>query len=308
MFEQNVTAGPGTGTFAHHTLEILIMLLGAFLLGLWLGWILWSRYKQMYDKMLLDMQSLQLSTEAMRTELNEIKGRSLHVETDNHELDVQISSLSRENDTLKARLLEMENDMNALRAHTRKLETELALALPPDTPADPVDIPLEIDEPVADTLPDDFADAEDAAPEPEIVLPADAIETELAGMGPVEEESHQIAFDIAPVVDPTPAEDTQPVEEITVMPVFGDEKDDLTVVEGIGPKIQELLFQYGIRTYAQLADTDVTRLKEILASAGPQLAMHDPGTWPSQANLAANGQWDSLKAIQGFLKGGKKPT
>jgi hypothetical protein len=35
--------------------------------------------------------------------------------------------------------------------------------------------------------------------------------------------------------------------------------------------------------------------------------MHDPGTWPSQASLAANDQWDTLKSVQGFLKGGKKP-
>jgi hypothetical protein len=48
MFEQQVTLGPGTGTFTQHTLEILIMLLGAFLLGVWLGWMLWNKYKQEY--------------------------------------------------------------------------------------------------------------------------------------------------------------------------------------------------------------------------------------------------------------------
>ena len=69
-----------------------------------------------------------------------------------------------------------------------------------------------------------------------------------------------------------------------------------------------LLNQFGVRTYRQLADTPVERLREILTNAGPQLAMHDPGTWPSQANLAANDQWDALKSIQGFLKGGKKPN
>jgi predicted flap endonuclease-1-like 5' DNA nuclease len=84
--------------------------------------------------------------------------------------------------------------------------------------------------------------------------------------------------------------------------------EDLTVIEGLGPKIQMLLNQYGIYTYRQLAETEVERLKEILSTAGPQLAMHDPGTWPSQANLAANDQWDTLKSVQGFLKGGKKPT
>jgi len=85
------------------------------------------------------------------------------------------------------------------------------------------------------------------------------------------------------------------------------DRDDLTVIEGIGPKIQMLLNQYGIFSYRHLAEADVVRLKEILSTAGPQLAMHDPGTWPSQASLAANDQWDTLKSVQGFLKGGKKP-
>ena len=96
--------------------------------------------------------------------------------------------------------------------------------------------------------------------------------------------------------------------EIMVMGAAAGIQDDLTIVEGIGPKIQMLLNQYGVHTYRQLADTPVERLREILSNAGPQLAMHDPGTWPSQANLAANDQWDALKSIQGFLKGGKKPT
>jgi len=66
-----------------------------------------------------------------------------------------------------------------------------------------------------------------------------------------------------------------------------------------------LFNQYGIYTYCQLADTEVARMKEILHAAGSQLAMHDSDTWPSQANLAANDQWEALKSIQGFLKGGK---
>ena len=51
MFEQAINEGPGTGSFATHTFEILIMLLGAFLLGLWLGWTLWNRNRQMAEKL-----------------------------------------------------------------------------------------------------------------------------------------------------------------------------------------------------------------------------------------------------------------
>jgi hypothetical protein len=35
--------------------------------------------------------------------------------------------------------------------------------------------------------------------------------------------------------------------------------------------------------------------------------MHDPGTWSAQSLLAANGEWENLKAYQEFLNAGKRP-
>lgn len=42
MFEQSPTIGPGAGTVTQHSAEILVLMGGAFLLGLLLSW-LWSR-------------------------------------------------------------------------------------------------------------------------------------------------------------------------------------------------------------------------------------------------------------------------
>ena len=81
--------------------------------------------------------------------------------------------------------------------------------------------------------------------------------------------------------------------------------DDLTRVEGIGPKISSLLQAAGIMTFAQLAATDVSRLKEIIAEAG-LTALADPTTWPEQASLAATAQWDALKTLQEELRGGRR--
>ena len=81
--------------------------------------------------------------------------------------------------------------------------------------------------------------------------------------------------------------------------------DDLTRIEGIGPKISGLLQAAGITTFAQLAATDVSRLKQILTEAG-LAALADPSTWAEQAKLAAAGEWDALKALQGKLKGGRR--
>jgi predicted flap endonuclease-1-like 5' DNA nuclease len=82
-------------------------------------------------------------------------------------------------------------------------------------------------------------------------------------------------------------------------------QDDLKIVEGIGPKIAELLNAGGITTWNGLSETPVDRLKEILDAAGPNFRIHDPGTWPEQARLADTGSWDALKKLQDELTGGK---
>jgi large subunit ribosomal protein L20 len=81
--------------------------------------------------------------------------------------------------------------------------------------------------------------------------------------------------------------------------------DDLKLIEGIGPKIAEILAAAGISTFAKLAATDVAKLSEILAAAGSKFATHDPATWPQQSKLAAEGKMDELKALQDELQGGR---
>lgn len=91
-----------------------------------------------------------------------------------------------------------------------------------------------------------------------------------------------------------------PVEQAT-----SGKADDLKKIEGIGPKIAEHLTNAGISSYADLAATDAAKIKEILAEAGPRYAAHDPTTWPQQAKMAANGEWDALNKWQDELDGGK---
>jgi predicted flap endonuclease-1-like 5' DNA nuclease len=79
--------------------------------------------------------------------------------------------------------------------------------------------------------------------------------------------------------------------------------DDLKRVEGIGPKISGLLQAADIRTFAQLAATDVSQLRRILREAGTGA---NPSTWSEQAALAASGKWDALAALQAELKGGRR--
>jgi predicted flap endonuclease-1-like 5' DNA nuclease len=81
--------------------------------------------------------------------------------------------------------------------------------------------------------------------------------------------------------------------------------DDLKIVEGIGPKIAELLINAGIKTWKALSETGTDRLREILDAAGSSYQIHDPGTWPDQSRLAEASDWDGLKKLQDELKGGR---
>ncbi len=85
-----------------------------------------------------------------------------------------------------------------------------------------------------------------------------------------------------------------------------DVKDDLKKLEGIGPKISELLSTNGYSTFDSLANADVEKIREILAEAGPRYKKHNPETWAEQAAVAAKGDWDKLKKLQDKIDGGKK--
>ena len=74
--------------------------------------------------------------------------------------------------------------------------------------------------------------------------------------------------------------------------------DDLKIIEGIGPKIEQLLNDIGILTYRQLSLMKVEFLEELLKTAGKRYASHDPATWPAQAKLAATGKMAELKRLQ----------
>ncbi|MGQ0848713.1 MAG: hypothetical protein ACT4OP_06290 [Actinomycetota bacterium] len=73
--------------------------------------------------------------------------------------------------------------------------------------------------------------------------------------------------------------------------------DDLQVVEGIGPKIEQLITNAGITTWRELAQTDLETLRRILDAAGPRFRIHDPATWPRQAQLLSEGRWADFKEL-----------
>lgn len=80
-------------------------------------------------------------------------------------------------------------------------------------------------------------------------------------------------------------------------------QDDLSFLDGIGPKVSALLRFAGIKSFSRLASTDVDRIREILEAENPNLLrLTDPSTWPEQARMAADGNWVALSALQNELK------
>jgi predicted flap endonuclease-1-like 5' DNA nuclease len=89
---------------------------------------------------------------------------------------------------------------------------------------------------------------------------------------------------------------------------FSDNPDDLKIVEGIGPKIEKLLKDAGINNWSDLAASSADKLRGVLDAAGENFRLADPSTWPKQAELASAGKWKELSEYQEFLEGGKDPV
>ena len=82
--------------------------------------------------------------------------------------------------------------------------------------------------------------------------------------------------------------------------------DDLTIVEGIGPKIAGLLNAAGILRFAELARRTPLDIQPILDRAGANFTLADPETWPEQADLAARNRWMALRYLQDGLNAGRR--
>ena len=129
-----------------------------------------------------------------------------------------------------------------------------------------------------------------------------------AKAAPVVEEKKVKAKDETPVTEEAKVE-APVVEEKKEAPKAkkkaATKGDDLKKIEGIGPKIAQLLVDAGIDTFAKLAGAEATKISEVLEAAGNRYKMHDPTTWPQQAQLASDGKWDELATLQDELKGGR---
>ncbi len=299
---------------------LLLWWLLPFLLGLFLGWLLWAHFKQKY----LDLESKFQQSEADREDLL----AKLRVCRDSREQLQQDILHLREKLAKTEELLERSksaDDTSTPTTSTRSTAQQFAATAPTAIPSEEQNN-LQI--------------IEGIGPAMEKVLHENGIKTwaDLAQTSPDQLRSILEKYGAKyKIIDPTtwPQQAALAAEGkwdelialqkslgITSQDAVQESKvekwlvkiglrkqykqDDLKAIEGIGPKIEKLLIEAGITTWRQLAQTPVSKIREILESAGPNYALADPSTWPQQAALAAEGKWDELTALQEQLRGGRR--
>lgn len=147
-----------------------------------------------------------------------------------------------------------------------------------------------------------------AAPAPE---PQPAIDTTPQPVVAPVEKAATPAVDATPATPAPKAPEAAPANKaaaskITLPSGKKIKQDDLKMVEGIGPKIEGLLHDIGIKTWRDLADAPLEKVQKMLDDAGPRYRIHNPGTWAEQAALAADEKWAELEKLQDELDGGKR--
>jgi predicted flap endonuclease-1-like 5' DNA nuclease len=156
------------------------------------------------------------------------------------------------------------------------------------------------------------------APTPAAATPVASAAQPVASAAPVAKPVAIPTPAPAPAPIPAPTPKVEPAKPAAATPAAIDlsaakaagfvlkNANDLTVVEGIGPKINELFNKNGVTTFAQLATQTVSQMRAILDSGGSRFRIANPSTWAQQAALAAANKWAELKKMQDELSGGVK--
>lgn len=82
----------------------------------------------------------------------------------------------------------------------------------------------------------------------------------------------------------------------------------LQIIEGIGPRMEQVLKENNISHFADLSRSSAAELRLILDKYGEKYRMINPETWPSQSSLAVEQKWDDLIALQLSLGSEKKES
>jgi predicted flap endonuclease-1-like 5' DNA nuclease len=292
---------------------LLFFLLTSFLLGLLTGWLLWgSKIQAMLgvleakeatitdintkltlkeadlNKANLDIEALRLANRTHEEEKGQLRVdlldiQNLKAELSNHlaarqeesiQLQANLQATQGENEQLSSELLASQGIIDDLEARlSASGNTQMLMAAAVVAPTLDIEPSIEVENVTAE------------------------IEEEI--------EPESMRIELSPKNSNANISQEKANEEEGT--IIGSKRDDLKIVEGIGPKIEELCHKIGIYTWKQLSETPTVRLQEMLNEAGKRYQIHNPTTWAEQARMANDGEWDALKVYQDHLKGGKDP-
>ena len=273
----------------------------SFFIGVLVGWVI---------ELIIDYLFWRRRLSALKVEMNDLQSQLAASQAENarlQSLESDAADLSNLLDACEGDRQALILEVDELKATLAKTEHDLAVALEapaPETKLSEVELEapdLDVEAPEVEL---EAPDLEVEAPEIELEAPdlgVEAPEVELEAPE-VDMEAPEIEFPertgVAGVVA-TRGEEIALSEEPSA-------PDDLRKIEGIGPKISQILNAAGIYTFSQLANANVETLREILENAGSRFRLANPETWAEQAQLAAKGDWDALEALQDSLKGGRR--
>ena len=308
---------------------LLFFLLTSFLLGLLTGWLLWgSKIKAMLsildekeatitdfntkltakeadlNKANLDLDALRLTNRKHEEEKGQLRvdlleNQNLKTELSNHlssrqeeniQLQTNLLTVEGENAQLSSELVASQGIIDDLEARVMASESSNSNLMAAAVFAVPTVLAMETQ---SETEVSTIENTDNVVDEAEVQA---EIETGMASVENIENVDN--AVDNEKNVDNS-------IEEEQI--ALASKPDDLKIVEGIGPKIEELCNNIGIFTWKQLSETSAERLQEMLNAAGKRYQIHNPATWAEQARMANEGEWDALKIYQDHLKGGKEP-
>jgi large subunit ribosomal protein L21 len=83
-------------------------------------------------------------------------------------------------------------------------------------------------------------------------------------------------------------------------------KDNIEIIEGIGPKIAKVLADNGITTFAALATAKADDITAMLKASGGRFSLANTASWAEQAALLRDGKMDEFKKLCDELVGGVK--
>ena len=286
---------------------LLFFLLTSFLLGLLIGWLLWgSKIKAMLgvldekeatitdintkltakeadlNKANLDLDTLRLTNKRHEEEKGQLRVDLLETQNLKMELSNHLSSRQEEN-------IQLQTNLTTIQGENTQLSSELVAS---QGIIDDLEARLST-----------FTSGNSSL----LAVAAFVVPTVAASISEADEKEVQVEMmtveNVDNAVDNEKNVDNSKEDEQIAL---ASKPDDLKIVEGIGPKIEELCNNIGIFTWKQLSETSVESLQEMLNAAGKRYQIHNPATWAEQARKANEGEWDALKIYQDHLKGGKE--